>query len=187
MPADQAEELLPTLSRGWRLSYERQSRGKGPNQGGSGDTAAITSGSRSSSSGSAGVWEEGDGGGDEGKRQAPLPPPSCLVREFAHPTFGAAGRFASLVAQTSEVQAHYPESLLVERRVVRRSWTVTTTVRCRTTVLGGLSLNDFHLAMVRARARAVPVGRAGLQVIYSSCGRADCNIYVAASELGRQR
>jgi pterin-4a-carbinolamine dehydratase len=71
------------------------------------------------------------------------------VREFRHPTYVAAGRFASLVAQASELQAHYPESVRIARTIVRKKWHVTTTVQCRTTVLNGLSLNDFHLAMVR--------------------------------------
>jgi hypothetical protein len=75
--------------------------------------------------------------------------PRYLVREFRHPDLGSGGRFGAVVAAVSEIQAHYPRRIVTERQVVKKSWVVSTTVLCQTQVLGGLSINDFHLAMVR--------------------------------------
>jgi pterin-4a-carbinolamine dehydratase len=72
-----------------------------------------------------------------------------LVRQFGHPDFGSAGRFAAVVAAVADLQAHYPRQVVVERRIVKKNWVVSTTIVCHTQVLKGLSINDFHLAMVR--------------------------------------
>jgi pterin-4a-carbinolamine dehydratase len=86
-----------------------------------------------------------------------------LVREFGHPDFGSAGRFAAVVAVVADLQAHYPRQVVVERRVVKKNWAVSTTIVCQTQVLKGLSINDFHLAMVRE----LPLGCQPKQGSYS--------------------
>jgi pterin-4a-carbinolamine dehydratase len=88
---------------------------------------------------------------DHGTRQHVLP--MALTREFAHVNFMAGSRFLHSLAAVAEMNAHFP-ALRMERRIVKRNWVTVSTVRCHTTVLGGLSRHDFHLAMVRAYVRA---------------------------------
>jgi len=75
--------------------------------------------------------------------------PTAISRQFLHPDYVSGGKFAARVAAVAEMNAHYPFALSLERRIVRKSWQVVTTIRCRTLVLGGLSSHDFYLAMVR--------------------------------------
>jgi pterin-4a-carbinolamine dehydratase len=76
-------------------------------------------------------------------------PPAALVRDFYHDDFGQGARFLGThLAAVAQLQNHFP-SLLLDRRIVRKQWEVVTTVRCHTKVLGGLSTDDFYLAMVR--------------------------------------
>ena len=79
--------------------------------------------------------------------------PVALVREFPHSDFLSGSRFLHLVAAVAEMNAHFP-SLVLERRIVKKNWVTVSTIRCHTTVLGGLSHHDFHLAMVRTNAAA---------------------------------
>lgn len=72
---------------------------------------------------------------------------TSIVRTFRHPDFLSGARFVQKMAAVAEVNAHYPE-LRLDRVIRKRSWAVETTIRCRTTVLQGLSTHDFHLAMV---------------------------------------
>jgi pterin-4a-carbinolamine dehydratase len=77
------------------------------------------------------------------------PPPAALVRDFIHNDFGQGARFlGNHVAAVAQLQNHFP-ALFLDRRIVRKQWQVVTTVRCHTRVLGGLSTDDFYLAMVR--------------------------------------
>jgi pterin-4a-carbinolamine dehydratase len=77
--------------------------------------------------------------------------PFALTREFVHPSFLSGTRFLHSVAAVAELNAHFP-SLHLERRIVKKTWHIVSTVRCHTTVLGGLAIHDFHLAMVRFSA-----------------------------------
>jgi pterin-4a-carbinolamine dehydratase len=70
-----------------------------------------------------------------------------LVREFRHPDYLAGARFVERIAAVAQLNDHYP-SIALDRLVENRQWQVVTTVTCHTLVLGGLSVNDFHIAMV---------------------------------------
>ena len=76
---------------------------------------------------------------------------TTLVRHFAHDTFLDAAALVHHVAAVAEGQQHYPLRVQIERLLDSRAkvWTPTTTVRCHTTVLQGLSHHDFFLASVR--------------------------------------
>jgi len=74
--------------------------------------------------------------------------PVALTREFRHTDFLAGSRFLHRLAAVAELNAHFPV-LTLERRIVKKNWVTVSTARCHTTVLGGLSRHDFHLAMVR--------------------------------------
>lgn len=74
--------------------------------------------------------------------------PVALIREFEHPDFLFGARFTTRMAAVAQMNAHFP-SFTLERRIVRKTWQVVTSIRCQTVVLGGLSTHDFHLAMVR--------------------------------------
>jgi pterin-4a-carbinolamine dehydratase len=74
--------------------------------------------------------------------------PQTLTREFLHPTYLAGARFLHKIAAVAQLQNHFPSSLLLERRLLRKNWQMVSRIECRTTVLGGLSMHDFHLAMV---------------------------------------
>ena len=78
--------------------------------------------------------------------------PTGLVREFYHKDFIAASQFVAKIAAVAHVNNHYP-SILLERRLLPKAWQVVTRVECRTLTLEGLSYNDFHMAMVRFKAR----------------------------------
>ena len=58
-------------------------------------------------------------------------------------------KFVSIVAAVAHMNNHYP-TITLKRRLERRekAWTVVTTVQCYTPTLGGLSYNDFHIAML---------------------------------------
>lgn len=74
--------------------------------------------------------------------------PLALSREFVHRDFITGAHFVRRIAAVAEMNAHYP-SITLDRKIARKgSWQVTTTVRCHTLVLGGLSGHDFHLAML---------------------------------------
>jgi pterin-4a-carbinolamine dehydratase len=86
---------------------------------------------------------------------AAVSPPYTVQREFVHPDFLSGARFVQKLAAVAQLENHFPASLTLSRRIVRKEWQVVTMVQCHTTVLGGLSTNDFHLAMVRT-VRIVP-------------------------------
>ena len=99
-----------------------------------------------------------DQAGDNNHGTRPLLPVVALTREFGHVNFMAGSRFLHSLAAVAEMNAHFPALLQMERRIVKRNWVTVSTVRCHTTVLGGLSRHDFHLAMVRASVLALKYG-----------------------------
>ena len=73
--------------------------------------------------------------------------PTLLVRDFYHKDFMEGSKFVSKIAAVAHMNNHYP-SIYLERRLLSKAWQVTTRVECSTPTLGGLSYNDFHIAMV---------------------------------------
>ena len=75
--------------------------------------------------------------------------PSALMKEYYHENYMDASRFASIVAAVAHINNHYP-MITIERRLMKRekAWRVVTSIKCRTETLGGLSFNDFHIAML---------------------------------------
>lgn len=74
--------------------------------------------------------------------------PTLLVRDFYHKDFMEGSKFVAKIAAVAHMNNHYP-SIYLERRLLPKAWQVVTSVRCCTPTLGGLSYNDFHIAMVR--------------------------------------
>eukprot|EP00523_Entomoneis_sp_CCMP467_P008073 CAMPEP_0168734772 /NCGR_PEP_ID=MMETSP0724-20121128/8988_1 /TAXON_ID=265536 /ORGANISM="Amphiprora sp., Strain CCMP467" /LENGTH=183 /DNA_ID=CAMNT_0008781891 /DNA_START=264 /DNA_END=815 /DNA_ORIENTATION=+ len=75
-------------------------------------------------------------------------PPLFLTRDLEHPSYLAGAEFGRKIAAVAVVHNHYPISLQLRRKIVRKQWKTITTVQCQTLVLGGLSTMDFHLAMM---------------------------------------
>ena len=75
--------------------------------------------------------------------------PSSIYREYYHDDFVTGSRFVAQVAAVAHNNNHYP-FITLERRLMRRekAWRVVSVVKCTTPTLGGLSYNDFHLAML---------------------------------------
>ncbi|CAJ1965425.1 unnamed protein product [Cylindrotheca closterium] len=83
----------------------------------------------------------------ETKEGNQLEHPATIVREFQHPDFMSAASFFQEVAAVAQMNDHFP-SLTMERKLNSRKkmWTIVSSVRCHTKVLGGLSHHDFFLA-----------------------------------------
>ena len=75
--------------------------------------------------------------------------PLSIYREYYHDNFITGSRFVTQVAAVAHNNNHYP-CITLERRLMRRekAWRVVSVVKCSTPTLGGLSYNDFHLAML---------------------------------------
>ena len=75
--------------------------------------------------------------------------PKAVQKEFYHENYLDASRFVSIIASVAHMNNHYP-AISIERRLMKRekSWRVVSTVTCNTETLGGLSFNDFHIAML---------------------------------------
>ena len=75
--------------------------------------------------------------------------PLSIYREYYHDNFVTGSRFVAQVAAVAHNNNHYP-CITLERRLMRRekAWRVVSVVKCSTQTLGGLSYNDFHLAML---------------------------------------
>jgi pterin-4a-carbinolamine dehydratase len=154
MDAAQAKMLLSTVHGDWRVVSANGVSGIGAVSNGVSGISAGQSGPTSSA-----LHHDGDSDTRELQRNEGSAADGTdlvgdgaslyLVREFGHPDFGSAGRFAAVVAAVADLHAHYPRQVVVERRVVKKSWVISTTIVCQTQVLKGLSINDFHLAMVR--------------------------------------
>ena len=76
-------------------------------------------------------------------------PPAFVEKEFHHLDFVQGAKFLSQMAAVAHVHNHYP-TLSLERRLLPRekAWRVTSTVRCSTPTLQGLSHHDFHIGMM---------------------------------------
>ena len=75
------------------------------------------------------------------------PPPDLLQREFRHEDFLTGAKFLKKIAAVALVNNHFP-LLELDRKIVKNQWLNISRISCRTKVLGGLSTNDFFLAMV---------------------------------------
>lgn len=75
--------------------------------------------------------------------------PEGLVRLYRHRDYMTASAFIAKIAAVGDLNNHFP-TISLERKLLSREkrWEVTTTVRCHTITLGGLSRNDFHIAML---------------------------------------
>ena len=75
--------------------------------------------------------------------------PSSIYREYYHDNFMDGSKFVAQVAAVAHNNNHYP-CIELERRLMKRekAWRVVSVVKCFTPTLGGLSYNDFHLAML---------------------------------------
>ena len=75
--------------------------------------------------------------------------PQSLQKEFYHANYIHRSKFTSLVAAVAHMNNHYP-TLSLEQRLEHKekAWSVVTTVKCHTLALGGLSFNDFHIALL---------------------------------------
>lgn len=73
---------------------------------------------------------------------------NALRRIFLMQDYNA--RLVQTIAAVAQEQAHFPRSITLERQVAKSgTWRMATVVECQTVVLRGLSVHDFHLAMVR--------------------------------------
>uniref|UniRef100_A0A7S1BQJ7 Uncharacterized protein n=1 Tax=Corethron hystrix TaxID=216773 RepID=A0A7S1BQJ7_9STRA len=81
-------------------------------------------------------------------------PPRHLRRTFVHPSLSAGGTFVSQLSLLSEVNGHGFFSVTLRRNLgrcplsQRTTFVVRTDVTLRTEVVGGLSYEDVHLAML---------------------------------------
>jgi pterin-4a-carbinolamine dehydratase len=75
--------------------------------------------------------------------------PKALVCEYKHRDFAGASAFISKIAPVGDMNNHYPK-ISLQRKLCSREmrWEVTTLVQCHTPTLGGLSRNDFLIAML---------------------------------------
>jgi pterin-4a-carbinolamine dehydratase len=75
--------------------------------------------------------------------------PKALFREYHHRDYIRASVFISKIAAVGDLNNHYP-TISLERKLLSREkrWEITTTIRCHTVTLAGLSRNDFHVAML---------------------------------------
>ena len=73
---------------------------------------------------------------------------TALMREIEVADFVQGSRLVSTLAAVAFNNNHYPVLTLERRLSERRRWQELVVVRCQTTVLGGLSYQDFTLAML---------------------------------------
>lgn len=75
--------------------------------------------------------------------------PKALVGKFKHQDYTKASAFIAKIAAVGDLNNHYPEIILQRKLLSREArWEVTTTILCSTVTLGGLSNNDFLVAML---------------------------------------
>lgn len=74
--------------------------------------------------------------------------PWALTRCFQHVDYMQAAKFLSILCAVAHNHNHYP-NIQLKRQLYAKQWRIITTVTCHTTLLQGLSYNDFHIAMVR--------------------------------------
>jgi pterin-4a-carbinolamine dehydratase len=85
-------------------------------------------------------------------------PPLALKREFLHANFLDGAKLVHKLAAICVVNATFP-SITLDRRIVKKQWQIFTVIRFSTQVLGGLSGQDLHVAMVSTTPDSVqPAG-----------------------------
>ena len=96
-----------------------------------------------------GIASDDDSKDAREKQSATATTPSSIYREYYHDNFMDGSRFVAQVAAVAHNNNHYP-CITLERRLMKRekAWRVVSVVKCFTPTLGGLSYNDFHLAML---------------------------------------
>ena len=75
--------------------------------------------------------------------------PKALVGEYKHHDYVRASAFIAKIAAVGDLNNHFPE-IILQRKLLSREkrWEITTTIQCSTVTLGGLSRNDFLVAML---------------------------------------
>jgi pterin-4a-carbinolamine dehydratase len=75
--------------------------------------------------------------------------PKALVGKYKHQDYARASAFIAKIAAVGDLNNHYPE-ITLQRKLLSREkrWEVTSTISCSTVTLGGLSSNDFLVAML---------------------------------------
>ena len=71
-----------------------------------------------------------------------------LVRVFHHDSYTNASKFTNILTAIATQHNHYPPNIILQRKLGKREWNITTTVECFTPTLQGLSFHDFHIAMM---------------------------------------
>jgi len=125
-----AQGLMATLDEGWILEEAMSQQDHGGN--------ACDDDSR--------MIDEMNG---TSSSEATCTAPASICREYYHDNFITGSRFVAQVAAVAHNNNHYP-CISLERRLMKRekAWRVVSVVKCFTPTLGGLSYNDFHLAML---------------------------------------
>jgi Pterin 4 alpha carbinolamine dehydratase len=97
-------------------------------------------------------FREQNNAADDAGTATPPPPPVALVREFRHSDFRSGSLLIQKLSAVCELNNHYAK-LILQRRISKTKtegvqWEIVTTAHCQTTVLGGLSTEDFYLALL---------------------------------------
>ena len=71
-----------------------------------------------------------------------------LVRVFHHDSYTNASKFTNILTAIATQHNHYPPNIILQRKLGKKEWKITTTVECFTPTLQGLSFHDFHIAMM---------------------------------------
>ena len=71
-----------------------------------------------------------------------------LVRVFHHDSYANASKFTNILTAIATQHNHYPPKIMLQRKLGKKEWKITTTVECFTPTLEGLSFHDFHIAMM---------------------------------------
>jgi pterin-4a-carbinolamine dehydratase len=75
--------------------------------------------------------------------------PKALVGKYKHHDYVRASAFIAKIAAVGDLNNHYPEIILQRKLLFQeKRWEITTTIQCSTVTLGGLSRNDFLVAML---------------------------------------
>jgi pterin-4a-carbinolamine dehydratase len=77
------------------------------------------------------------------------PEPYSLTRQFYHANYLDASKFVTTVAAVCHLQNHFAK-FTMERKLhpQHKTWVVVLEIECTTPILNGLSINDFHVAML---------------------------------------
>jgi pterin-4a-carbinolamine dehydratase len=91
--------------------------------------------------------------------------PIALCNIYVHNSYVNATAFISKIAAVGDVNNHFPE-INLQRKLLQheKRWEIRTTVKCHTIMLGGLSRNDFFIAMLMDVEAARPEARRHLLI-----------------------